>query len=188
MTRTYFLFLVLLFLALPSLLPLPIEEPVVVPTTTPVPVLHSREEAIEYATKMAAFREVGFITIEVNDSLALRNALYERVEPVVIRWVAPQVEPWRPLVEKYFPAEQVDNALRVMLCESTGDPSIVSHTDDWGLFQHHLRFWKERSTEAGWANANVLDPEANVAVAAWLWSSRGSWRDWVCAKKLGIYG
>lgn len=93
------------------------------------------------------------------------------------------VEAWRPLVEVFFEASDVDRALRVMACESTGDPAAVNtRSGAAGLFQHLPRFWEERSALAGWGGSDPLDPVANVAVAAWLASDDaiGGWHHWVC--------
>ncbi len=97
------------------------------------------------------------------------------------RWSG-TVEQWRPLVEKYFPADQVDTAMRVMNCETgaTGDPnSYNSGSHASGLFQHLPKYWEERSTAAGWGGSDIMDPETNVAVAAWL-QQWGGWSHWTC--------
>ena len=97
------------------------------------------------------------------------------------------VEPWRPLVEKHFPPGLVDDALSVMYCESKGDPLAVNrYSAAAGLFQHLPFYWPSRSAAAGWAGADVFDPEANIAVAAWLVNRtivverREPWGHWVC--------
>jgi hypothetical protein len=90
------------------------------------------------------------------------------------------VEQWRPLVERYFAADQVERALRVMSCESGGSPTAANGSSSArGLFQHLGRYWESRSAAAGWAGASIFDPEANIAVAAWLQRS-GGWGHWVC--------
>lgn len=85
----------------------------------------------------------------------------------------PNVERWRPLVEKYWSqygyADEVDFALMVMYAESQGVPTALNPTSDAsGLFQHLPKFWADRSVRAGWAGADIFDPESNIAVAAWL--------------------
>lgn len=88
------------------------------------------------------------------------------------------VEAWRPLVEAHFPATEVDRALDVMWCESRGNPDATNPTSGAaGLFQHIPRFWAERSVPAGFAGADIYDPEANVGVAAWLVAVDG-WKHW----------
>lgn len=87
------------------------------------------------------------------------------------------IERWRPIVAKYFGAGFVDRALCLIGYESRGDPNAYnSGSGASGLFQHLARYWAERSSKAGWAGASIFDPEANVAVAAWL--ARQSWRHW----------
>lgn len=91
------------------------------------------------------------------------------------------VEQWRPLVEAYFPSAQVTKALRVLECESRGDPRAYNRRSGAsGLFQHLAKYWDQRSAAAGWAGADIFDPEANIAVAAWLWRW-GGWGHWTCA-------
>ncbi len=92
------------------------------------------------------------------------------------------VEQWRPLVTVYFPALQVNTAMRVLNCETggTGNPNSYNESSGAsGLFQHLPKYWTERSRKAGWAGADIMDPEANVAVAAWL-QRTGGWRHWTC--------
>ncbi len=101
---------------------------------------------------------------------------------------ARNVEEWRPLVARYFPADRVDEALSVMKCESNGDPLATNrYSGAAGLFQFMPGTWAWSSEGAGFAGASVYDPEANVASAAWLvdYSIRhghrdGAWGHWVC--------
>jgi len=89
------------------------------------------------------------------------------------------VEQWRPLVTQYFQPADVEWALAIISCESSGSPNAVGPTNDHGLFQHLGQYWTDRSTRAGWAGAGIYDPEANIAVAAWLLSTGGKGH-WVC--------
>jgi hypothetical protein len=97
------------------------------------------------------------------------------------------VEEWRPLVEQYFAATLVDEALSVIDCESHGDPLITNPISGAaGLFQFIPSTWSWASTEAGWEGASPYEAEANIAVAAWLVQSsidRGQdpWHHWVCS-------
>jgi hypothetical protein len=91
-------------------------------------------------------------------------------------------ESWRPLIAEYFCHDYaVEEALHVMACESNGDPNAVNPSSGTtGLFQHRPIYWAERSALAGWAGASMFDPEANVAVAAWLWEESGGWSHFHC--------
>lgn len=87
------------------------------------------------------------------------------------------VEQWRGLVSAYFAPGDVDLALRIMGCESGGNPNAKNPTSSAsGLFQHLGRFWADRSVRAGWSGADIFDPEANIAVAAWL--RNDGWHHW----------
>jgi hypothetical protein len=89
------------------------------------------------------------------------------------------VSDWRPLVEQFFEPHHVAKALRVIRCESGGDPLAKNPTSSAsGLFQHLGSMWRSRSAAAGWAGADVFDPVANVAVAAWLVYDHGGWSHW----------
>ena len=94
------------------------------------------------------------------------------------------VEQWRSLVETYFRPGDVDRALRIMQCESGGDPNIMHDFSNpasaSGLMQHLGKYWATRSAAAGWAGASIFDPTANVAVAAWLRDQPGGFSHWVC--------
>jgi hypothetical protein len=98
-------------------------------------------------------------------------------------WPSAGSDAWRPLVTTYFPSADVDRAMRILACESNGDPDAVNpRSGAAGLFQHLPRFWEERSTAAGYGGSDVFDPVANVAVAAWLAyeAPAGGWHHWVC--------
>lgn len=87
----------------------------------------------------------------------------------------------RALMEAYFLPQYVNDALSVAWCESKYDPDAAHpRSSARGLFQHLARYWPERSVAAGWAGASILDPEANVAVAAWLSNGGADWSHWVC--------
>jgi hypothetical protein len=89
------------------------------------------------------------------------------------------VQDWRPLVELYFRPEHVDRALRIIACESRGDPAARNpRSSATGLFQHLARLWPSRAAAAGWEGASITDPVANVAVAAWLVYEGGGWSHW----------
>lgn len=95
----------------------------------------------------------------------------------------PGPEGWRPLVEEFFRPGDVDRAIRVMACESLGDPNARNpRSGASGLFQHIPSYWPERSASAGYGGASIFDPEANVAVAAWMIYEYpgGGWQHWVC--------
>lgn len=98
----------------------------------------------------------------------------------------PAVERWRPLVEQYFPDKRVEEAMRVLACESWGNPNAVNPTSDaTGLFQFIPTTWVWASAAAGFGGYDRTHPEANVASAAWLTSrdeGRGvdAWSAWEC--------
>ena len=88
--------------------------------------------------------------------------------------------PWASLIGKYFQPADIPWATRVMFCESRNDPNAKNpRSSASGLFQQLATFWPERSAKAGWAGANIFDPEANIAVSAWLYYTGGAGH-WEC--------
>ncbi len=86
---------------------------------------------------------------------------------------------WRPLLEQFFRPEHVDKALRVIRCESGGDPNAKNpRSTASGLFQHLGSLWEARAIKAGLGEADIFDPVANVAAAAWLVYEGGGWGHW----------
>ncbi len=86
----------------------------------------------------------------------------------------------RDLAARFFPAEEVDNAVEVARCESGFNPNAYNPYGYGGLFQHHEDYWADRAEQSGYAGASIFDAEANTAAAAWLWGVRG-WAPWGCA-------
>jgi hypothetical protein len=87
----------------------------------------------------------------------------------------------RSIIALYFKPEDVEQALTIAKCESTLIPdNINKRSGASGLFQHLPKYWAERSTAAGYGNADILDPYANTAVAAWLVYHDGGWSHWTC--------
>lgn len=102
----------------------------------------------------------------------------------------PQVEQWRGLVQQFFPSNRVEEALRIIDCESNGDPNAHNpYSGAGGLFQFLPSTWETTSPAAGYAGYSVFDPEANVASAAWLanrYQELGYdyWHAWNCKRVL----
>lgn len=103
----------------------------------------------------------------------------------------PDVERWRSLVAEFFPADRVEEALAIINCESNGDPNAYNpYSGASGLFQFLPSTWASTAPKAGYPEASVFDPEANVASAAWLanrYQELGEyyWRPWSCRRVLG---
>lgn len=101
------------------------------------------------------------------------------------------------LVRKYFPAQEVTNAMAVARCESSlkNQVGATNHngTRDYGVFQINdggtlqaaLRRINEPYADLTQARQKALDAEINVRMARVLWDARG-WQPWVCAANLNI--
>jgi len=102
----------------------------------------------------------------------------------------PAVEQWRGLVQQHFPANRVDEALRIIQCESGGDTNALNpYSGAAGLFQFLPSTWATTAPKAGYPTASVFDPTANTASAAWLanrYQELGQyyWRAWSCRRVL----
>ena len=96
------------------------------------------------------------------------------------------IEQWRPLVVEYFPPEDVELAMAVIACESSGDSKAVNpKSGATGLFQHLPGYWSVRSYYAGVPGASIRNPEASTAVAVWLaYNTPNSWNHWSCARHM----
>jgi hypothetical protein len=98
------------------------------------------------------------------------------------------VEVWRDEVQfaiSYWGgnAGDVDRFLRIMECESGGDPLAKNPTSSAsGLMQHLTRYWDERAAAAGMPDGDVFDGRTNIYVSAWLALAApgGGWQHWVC--------
>ena len=145
---------------------------------TPTAALAAIQPA-EMAEALEAYRLAEQEAAELEQE-QLRAELHRLNGPYDNSEFAAAVERWRPLVSIHFPSDRVDWALRIIECESHGDPDAKNpRSTASGLFQHLASLWSERAAEAGWAGADVFDPQANIAVAAWLLETGGPGH-WVC--------
>ena len=86
----------------------------------------------------------------------------------------------RALIERFFPAEWVDEALAVSWCESRWNPSAKNRSSSAsGLFQFLRSTWQR------YGEGSVFDPVANVRAAAAMtqrYEELGHWRwaGWSC--------
>lgn len=108
-------------------------------------------------------------------TLSADRKLIPKPQPKPRRSISHSVSQWRALVSVYFPADQVNNALSVMQCESRGNPRAQnSRSSAGGLFQFLDGSW------ARWGNgADKYDAEANIAAAGRYWA-RSGWAPWSC--------
>jgi soluble lytic murein transglycosylase-like protein len=95
----------------------------------------------------------------------------DRAQPVASTGMGSGVEQWRPLVAVYFPGE-VDTALRIMACESGGNPNAYNPSGASGLMQV-MAFWFNHH------GGDPFDPDNNLRVAALVRAEQG-WGAWVC--------
>ena len=107
--------------------------------------------------------------------------------PMVILVDSPygeNVERWRSDVRgalaEYGLSDEEDRFMRVMWCESRGDPDAVNaESGASGLMQHIPRYWDGRARSAGFQGASPFDPIANIYASVWLLDV-GGWSHWEC--------
>lgn len=137
--------------------------------------------------------------------MAVQDATTGLQPALVARWLAAQpgpvlilaqplsqqvwaagVEGWRPLVAAHFPPGQVDTAMRVLACESAGDPNAKNpRSSAAGLWQFIRSTWDGVAQVLGlpsYDQGGPYDPEAATRAARWLAldSRWGGWQHWVC--------
>ena len=105
--------------------------------------------------------------------------------PTVILGDSPygeNVERWRSDVRgalaEYGLSDEEDRFMRVMWCETRGDPDAVNaESGASGLMQHIPRYWDDRARFAGFQGASPFDPIANIYASVWLLDV-GGWSHW----------
>ena len=108
------------------------------------------------------------------------------VQPVPEVW-GWEVDRWQPIeeeaLESYGLESEVDAFMRVLYCESRGDPNAVNASSGAaGLMQHMPQWWDWRAEQIGYKGASVFDPIANIYASAWLLAlpDIGGWKHWTC--------
>ncbi|MBG01035.1 MAG: hypothetical protein CL470_02045 [Acidimicrobiaceae bacterium] len=135
--------------------PTPVATPTPIPTPTPEPIPTPIPTPTPRPTPITA------------------EAIYE-----------PEVEQWRiPVVEalqQYGLEEEEKTFMRVLWCESRGDPNAKNpESGASGLMQHIPSYWDDRATAAGFHGASPFDPIANIYASVWLLDV-GGWSHWEC--------
>lgn len=99
------------------------------------------------------------------------------------RGMGDDVEQWRPLVESHFGdlgADAVNQALRIMACESNGNPSARNpRSTATGLMQIMASIWGDHF---GYSRADLEVPELNLWVAREVYNAQG-WNAWTCWRR-----
>lgn len=98
------------------------------------------------------------------------------------------VEQWRPMMTEAVMAwggteNDVNRFMRIMHCESRGDPNAYNASSAAsGLLQHLQKYWPDRAATVGMPDASPFDPWANMYVSAWLALAApgGGWQHWEC--------
>lgn len=109
----------------------------------------------------------------------------------------PKTRQIQSLIRKYFPRDQLGNAMAVSACESGhSDAKGAVNSDgtiDWGVFQLNDGGTLQASLDAigvsysstAEARQLALETDTNVKAAAQIYAERG-WAPWVCAYKIGV--
>ena len=80
------------------------------------------------------------------------------------------------LFQDYFKAEDLELALRITFCESTGNPKAINinkdNSKDVGLWQFNDRTWNWLKTKLN-IKSKRTDIKTSTAVASWLFYNDG---------------
>jgi hypothetical protein len=87
------------------------------------------------------------------------------------RGTRPAVSRWRPLLEQY-PDWDVDTGLRVIDCESGGDPAVWNYQGSGAVGLWQLLGWEWLARRL-FGSALMTDPWVNTAVAHVIWLESG---------------
>jgi len=96
------------------------------------------------------------------------------VPPTTTTTLPPEPPTLAELIGQNFEMEDWAWALKVAFCESSAQPEDVvskavhKRSGASGWFQHLPKFWEYRTEAAGIPGADIMDPVANVEVAAYL--------------------
>ena len=90
------------------------------------------------------------------------------------------VEQWRELVASIMPADTVERWLRVMACESGGNPNATGAAGELGLLQIMPYYHQAKADALFGAGANLYDPVVNVSVAYVISGGGYSFSAWTC--------
>lgn len=108
---------------------------------------------------------------------------------------AHNAEQWRPLVAEIFPADEVDDVLSVMACESRGNPN-TRYMEEWGVESVGLMQINE-GWLTGWSRpewsirshngepVDLTDPATNLQAAKFVryfedTTGLEPWSQWAC--------
>jgi hypothetical protein len=88
----------------------------------------------------------------------------------------------RAIVSRHFQPDDVARALRAAWCASSFNPGTVnSDSGAAGLFQLSVDQLSAYAADAGYPGGDMLDPEVNAAVTAWIvYNVEGSWSNLTC--------
>ena len=87
-------------------------------------------------------------------------------------------------IQVYFAPEDHDLMEQIAGCESSADAddeyslAVNPKSGATGWFQHLPKWWDERSKKAGFEGRSILDPEANVGVASFLYYNMNGNERW----------
>lgn len=94
---------------------------------------------------------------------------------------------WDDLLSRFFPADQLETARKVMAAESSGNPNAHNPkgggTGAFGLFQIRGTLHEKDLIKAGIIRdqKDLFDPAKNIQAAAWLYS-RSGWAPWEASR------
>jgi soluble lytic murein transglycosylase-like protein len=123
------------------------------------------------------------LELEAMEQQAAASIAQASVEPSVNRGMGSDVEQWLPLVAGHFSdlgQEGVDQAMRIMACESGGNTHARNpRSTATGLMQIMYSVW---GPEFGFSRDDLEVPEINLWVARQVYEIQG-WDAWSCWRR-----
>lgn len=96
---------------------------------------------------------------------------------IVTHWNVPErASRWEGLAYAYWPEEEIATVLRIIECESNGDPQAVNPRSGASGLMQVMPFWADHF---GYEREDLLDPSLNMEMAVLVWQEQG-WEAWSC--------
>lgn len=96
---------------------------------------------------------------------------------------------WQDKMSRYFSKNTLPEVMHVMFMESSGNPEATNTNSDgsvdYGLMQINDIHAPEIKKKFGYNMKDLLDPDKNLEVAAWIWRKYG-WQPWIGARNINL--
>lgn len=144
----------------------------------------------EIGKKEVAFKKTTENGVEINRQILSEKILKEPIDQIIIKGKRPQITyvsgSYSDLINDAARKYSVDagRMQRMMMCESGGNANSVGGGGRFhGLFQYLPSTWARASAGAGYAGADIYNPQAQIYTTAWKISVSGYGAWPICGRK-----